>query len=203
MIIVDCEQGSEEWKQARLGVITASEFNQVMTTKLLKPSSSDYIYSLAAEIISGEEQGSYQSDSMSRGNELEESARLHYAVNQNASPKQVGFIYANVGKRYGCSPDSLICENGGLEIKCPSLKKHIQYFCEGKLPDEYKHQVWGCLFVTGRKWWDFMSYHPDYPEFLIRVERDEAYQKWAKSFSTVLKVFIERLDTIAGAIAST
>ena len=32
-----------------------------------------------------------------------------------------------------------------------------------------------CLWVTGREWWDFVSYHPDMPVLLTRVYRDEEY----------------------------
>jgi hypothetical protein len=47
------------------------------------------------------------------------------------------------------------------------------------LPPEHIEQIQGGLWVTGRKWWDFISYHPDFPEdlriYIQRVERDEEY----------------------------
>ena len=35
------------------------------------------------------------------------------------------------------------------------------------------------MWVTGRAWWDFVSYHPDFPEnarlIVRRIKRDDAY----------------------------
>jgi len=47
---------------------------------------------------------------------------------------------------------------------------------EGKLPKDYAAQVHGSLYVTGRKWWWFLSYSRQFTPFLIRVERDEEIQ---------------------------
>jgi len=31
------------------------------------------------------------------------------------------------------------------------------------------------MWITGRKWWDFMSFHPMMEPVIIRVERDEEF----------------------------
>ena len=54
--------------------------------------------------------------------------------------------------------------------------KHLVYLAGGVVPREYRLQVQGQLWVTGRKWVDFMSFHPDLPPFVIRVEPDPAMQ---------------------------
>ena len=41
-----------------------------------------------------------------------------------------------------------------------------------KLPTQYRYQVHGQLLVTGRKWLDFMAYHPKLKPIIIRIERD-------------------------------
>lgn len=80
----------------------------------------------------------------------------------------------------GCSPDGLIDENGGLEIKSPkSPRVHIERFLDKLIPDEYIPQVQGCMWVTGREWWDFASFDPRMPPshqiLIIRAHRDEKF----------------------------
>ena len=82
-----------------------------------------------------------------------------------------------IAAQCGVSPDGLVGADGGLEIKCPAPSTHVKYLRDGKLPVAYKQQVMGCLWITGRSWWDFVSYHESMPALLIRVERDEDYIK--------------------------
>ena len=62
-----------------------------------------------------------------------------------------------------------------MEIKCPAPATHVEYLRGGVLPSKYKQQVMGCLWITGRQWWDFMSYHPNMKPLIVRVERDEEF----------------------------
>ena len=186
---IDCEQGSDEWFAARLGVPTASQFSRIVDTKGRWSSRGQkYCDQLVGEIISGEpyakpripvpqEENSksnpfYWAD---RGTYLEDEARNHYMALTGNKVKQVGFgIWQPL--TIGCSPDGLIGDDGGLEIKCPSPAVHNEYLREQRLPPIYFQQVMGSLQVTGRQWWDFFSYHPNFSrQLLIRVERDEEY----------------------------
>ena len=90
-----------------------------------------------------------------------------------------GFIQHPEYPFAGCSPDGLIASDGGLEMKCPkSSAIHLERFISG-VPDEYMPQVQGCMWVTGRQWWDFVSYDSRMPEshrmLRIRVKRDEEF----------------------------
>jgi hypothetical protein len=76
--------------------------------------------------------------------------------------------------RCGCSPDTLVGEDGGAEIKCPERTNHVRYLYEGILPKDYAVQVHMSLYVTGRKWWQFVSHHRGFPMFILKVQRDEA-----------------------------
>jgi hypothetical protein len=71
----------------------------------------------------------------------------------------------------------LIGVDGGIEIKCPLPHTHIAYLREGVVPSKYIPQIQGCLWITGREWWDFMSYHPAMEDLIVRVERDNEYIK--------------------------
>lgn len=199
MIILPHEQGSAEWERARLGRATASNFKKIMQPKKLKPSVTTYLYELAAERTTGEKQErEWTNYYVERGKELEPTAVLSYEFVKNEEVKRVGFCLGYEKAAFGCSPDGLVGDDGGLEIKCPMLAQHIQYCEENVLPDDYKSQVYGCLFVTQRKWWDFMSYHPDYEDFTIRVcAEDEDYKKWAEAFKPILTDFLKKLSKIS------
>lgn len=170
MKIHDCEQGTDEWFKARLGHVTASRFKAVMGSGGTKDT---YRYKLAAEIVTGTWDVGYCNKYMDMGNEREPEARKHYSLITGSKVEEVGFIEYNSG--IGVSPDGLIGEDGGLEIKCVLASTHIKYIHNNTLPTPYLEQVQGTLLYTGRKWWDFISYCPEVksrPEFIIRVYPD-------------------------------
>ena len=169
------EQGSPEWLAARLGIPSASMFAKLVTTKGIWSASADaYINQLVAERLTGEREEVFQSHHMLRGTELEPDARDLYSLMSDAEVTEVGFCLHDTLSA-GCSPDGLIGDDGGLEIKCPAPSTHVEYLRGGVLPSKYKQQVMGCLWITGREWWDFVSYHPTMKPLIVRVERDEEY----------------------------
>jgi exodeoxyribonuclease (lambda-induced) len=112
---------------------------------------------------------------MDRGHELESSAVDFYMLQRDGMETvAVGFCTTDDG-RYGASPDRFVGEDGLLEVKCPTHGVHVGYLLHGTIAASYWPQVQGQLLVTGRKWSDVISYHPDLPMALIRVERDEEY----------------------------
>jgi len=169
------EQGSPEWLAAKLGIPSASMFAKIVTTKGIWSASADaYINQLVAERLTGEREEVFQSHHMLRGTELEPDARDLYSLISDAEVTEVGFCLHDT-LAAGCSPDGLIGEEGGLEIKAPAPATHVEYLRGGVLPSKYKQQVMGCLWITGREWWDFVSYHPTMKPLIVRVERDEEY----------------------------
>ena len=175
MKICNHEQGSPEWFEARLGIPSASMFSKIVTTKGVWSTQADsYINQLVAERLTGEREEIYQSHHMIRGTELEPEARDMYCLLKDVEVQEVGFCLHDTLKA-GCSPDGLIGEDGGLEIKAPAPATHVEYLRGGVLPSRYKQQVMGCLWITQREWWDFVSYHPNMKPLIVRVERDEEY----------------------------
>lgn len=175
MLVLECEQGSEEWHKARAGVPSASNFSKLITAAG-KPSTSaeTYINSLIAYLITGTVEESYKNEHMARGNLLEPQARAMYELATDNVVTEVGFCLHDTIMA-GCSPDGLVGDDGGLEIKCPSASTHVGYLRSQKLPTIYKQQVMGCLWITGREWWDFMSFHPEMEDLIVRVYRDDEY----------------------------
>jgi hypothetical protein len=176
MKIIDVAQRSPEWIAARLGLPTASRFSKILTpTGQLSKQSIDYAYELVAEWLIGQPCDNERSQFMDRGTELEPDAIDYYEFEKNIDVQRVGFCTTDDGL-IGCSPDGLVGEDGGLEIKCPSAKVQIANILnEAAFVADHKCQVQGCLYVTGRQWWHLMSYHPTLPCPIIRVERDEDY----------------------------
>jgi len=175
MKILEMEQGTQEWLEARLGCPSGSGFSKLITASGTPSSSAEsYINDLIAELITGESTPFHVTEWMQRGTELEPFARMNYELETDREVTEVGFCMHDI-LRCGVSPDGLIGDDGGIEIKCPKPSTHVKYLRKGTLPSEYKAQVMGCLWITGRQWWDFMSYHPQMPNLLIRVHRDDEY----------------------------
>lgn len=177
MIELDLQQGSEAWFNARLGIPTGSRFKDILTgTGKASTSADKYMNELLAEMVAGKALDSFKSDWMERGNELEAEAADSYSFLKDVDLQEVGFVL-HKDKIAGASPDRIIGDDGLLEIKCPAPHTHIEYLLKNKMDTAYIPQVQGQLWITGRKWCDWFSYHPDMPSVCVRVERDEAYIK--------------------------
>jgi hypothetical protein len=170
--IFDFEQGTDEWRRARLGIPTASEFATVMAKGEGKVRKS-YMLKLAGEIITGEPMESYKNAAMERGTLMEDEARDAYCFLKNVEVRRVGFIRNGLA---GCSPDSLVGDDGGLEVKSAAAHIQIERLIKNDLPAEHKAQVQGSIWISERDWWDFTSYGgAKLPPLIVRVRRDNGY----------------------------
>ena len=175
MQIIDCDQGTEDWFRARMGIPTASEFSTVMAKGKAGEDSKTrkiYMLKLAGEILTGEPMEAYSNVHMERGKAWEDEARDLYCFMADCDADRVGFVRNHDA---GCSPDSLIGSVGGLEIKTALAHIQIERIQRNALPPEHKAQVQGNLWITGREWWDFVSYSPRLPLLVVRVPRDDGY----------------------------
>lgn len=174
--IIECEQGTADWFAARAGLPTASEFATIMAKGKDGKSTSltrrTYMLKLAGEILTGEPSESYTNAHMERGKVMEDEARNLYAFTRDVEPQRVGFIRNG---DVGCSPDSLLGDVGGLEVKTKLPHLLLDVLIKGELPPEHKAQVQGSMWVAEREWWDFMAYWPKLPPFIVRVPRDDGY----------------------------
>lgn len=192
--VIECEQNSPEWIAARCGVITASRFKDILAKGEGKMRTR-YLHDLAAEICRGwPEEDTYMNAHMERGHAMEDEARRIYALLTDNEPRRVGFIKDG---RVGCSPDSLIGDDGGLEIKSALGHVQVERLKRGTLPGEHIAQVQGSLWVTGRKWWDYCSYAAGLPPLVLHVERDDAY---IAQLAKAVDAFKEELDALVAAI---
>lgn len=170
------EQGTEAWLRARCGRFTASRASDLMMRqKNGKPYASrkDYITQIALERVTGELPEQIMSQAMLEGRERERTAALAYSFKTGNTTAQTGFWHT---KTYGASPDDLIeGQNGGVEYKNPKSSTHYTTLKAGTIPEHYYWQILQNLLVTGKDFWDYVSFHPSFPEnsqlFIKRIER--------------------------------
>lgn len=198
------EQGTDEWKKLRMGHVTASCISDVMSVgKGGKEATGRYKYKvrLLAERLTGMSQESYSSAAMEWGVENEQYAAMAYEVSRGTFLDKTGFWLHPTIKWLGVSPDRLVGEDGLVEIKCPNTTTHLGYIFENRVPPEYMKQIQCQLWVTGRKWCDFVSFDPRLPQknqlFICRTERDEELIKYMEA--AVLN-FLEEIDSLVNTL---
>lgn len=176
-------QGSDSWRAARCGLLTASEMKLIITPTL-KVASNDkeraHLWELLAQRITGYVEPHYIGDDMLRGIEEEIYARATYAEHY-APVEEVGFITNDdLGFPIGFSPDGLVGNDGFIECKSRRQKFQVETILEhvatSTIPDEYMIQIQTGFLVTGRRWCDFISYCGGLPMVTIRVEPDKKYR---------------------------
>lgn len=204
--IINCAQNSEAWLQARLGLPTASAFSKILAKGEGKLRNT-YMKQLAGEIITGKPDPSWGgNEDTERGHELEAAVRDLYAKKTGTElidMIEVGFV--TDGKK-GCSPDRLIGDEGGLEIKTTFPHYLADILLEDQVPTKHLAQLQGSMWITGRRWWDIAIYWPGMPLFVKRVARDEVYiQKLATEvdrFTAELKAVVAKLTAMDTARAA-
>lgn len=192
MIYIDCEQGEEEWLAHRRGIPTASETGRIITPKTgaLAAGVTRYIAELIAETVVPDD--SFTGNKWTeRGHELEPEARDFYRLITGNKVTETGIVLLD-DRSAGASPDGLVNDDGLLEIKCPAPKTHCFWMMPDppELPDEHKVQCHAEMFVTERRWIDFLSYCPGFKHLLVRVEWDSYTDK----VGAALAEFTQRLN---------
>jgi len=191
------EQRSEDWFAERAGRITASRMSDVMAftagegqwksgprkgqNKVATPlkARTDYALQLAAERLTGKPRKQVKAYALQWGQDIEPLAQVAYEAATGVIVDRAEFVIHPVHNFIGASPDFLVDADGGGEIKSPeSSEVHLDTLIHG-LPKDHIEQIQGGLWVTGRDWWDFVSFHPDFPParrlYIQRVKRDEDY----------------------------
>jgi len=194
------EQRTQEWFEIRRGKITASNFCKLMGIKALGETGLTYLKELVAETIMWNFEEGYVSQAMQRGIDLEPVAIESYEIETLNKVTKIGFV--EYDEIVGGSPDGFIGEDGIIEVKCPGAKQHIETLISKEIPKGNYDQCQGLLFITGRKWLDFVSFNPDFISgkqmIIIRTTPDEV---WVEKFKqrldeskTIINQFKEQLE---------
>ena len=194
MEIINCIQGTPEWHIIRSGKFTGSEAQAIASDGAgLKT----LVIKLVAEILTGKQEVGYVNADLQRGKDLESEARCSYELETGNIVTEVGFC--KLDGQVGCSPDGLVGEDGGVEIKCFSDSKFVDYMFTDKVDTKYEWQCHFNLYVTDRKWWDYVVYNPNFnrPLVIKRIYRnEEAIEKIKLGIKTGKKLMNEYLDKI-------
>lgn len=208
------EQGTDEWRKARLGRVTASRIADVMAKgRSGAPSAtrSRYLAEIVAERLTGCEGPGFTSAAIAWGTETEPQARAAYRWRTGEDVAEIGFAQHPAIISSGASPDGLVGEDGLLEIKCPETHTHIGYLTSGTIPAKYVDQMQWQMACTGRRWCDFVSFDPRLPPdrgafFCKRVERDEnriqEIEEAVRVFLADVEASIAEIDTATGFISA-
>ena len=166
----DIEQGSTEWLDMRLGLITCSEISSIRADGA---GAQSYINALAYERITGESSSVFEGNNWTkRGQELEPVARQMYEQKTGTDVSMISFVE---NKGFGYSPDGLIYGSqpmwpeGGIEIKVKQPAEQIHILRTGEIPKKHMDQLIGGLTCAELDWIDFVSYCPNLPLFICRV----------------------------------
>ena len=173
-----------EWLLERIGKVTASnawkvlDFTKGSKDKPPQPTAArkKYLMDIVTQRLTGQQTSVYVTPEMQWGIDQEGFARVAYEAKTGNSVELVGFIPHPTIEGVGASPDGFLGLDGGVEFKCPSSSRHLEYIL-GTVPEEYFLQMQFQMWCCNLKWVDFCSYDPRVPAhlslFIKRIPRDE------------------------------
>lgn len=185
------EQGSDQWLQARCGMLTASEVKLILTPTL-KTADNDksraHLWELLAQRITRYVEPHFISDDMMRGHQDEVDARILYSEKYAEATTDVAFMTNHrFGFRIGYSPDGMVGDDGLIECKSRRQKFQAQTLVEQAVPAEYALQLQTALLVSEREWIDFVSYSGGMPMYVHRVYPDPESHNAIVTAATMLE----------------
>lgn len=205
MRVVDVEQGSEEWRLARLGKLGASMIADATARdrsgKGWGVTRARLMARLAAERLTGNLTDGYTNAAMLWGTETEPKAREFYAFVQGVDVQQVGLVLHPTIDHAVASPDGLVGDDGLVQFKCPEQHTHLATLQGASIDGGYLKQMQWEMACTGRAWCDFVSFDPRWPGemqlHVRRVSRDDVMiadlEKQAREFLAEVESTVEAL----------
>ena len=191
MKILKSEQGSEQWLQDRLCVITGTRLKDVMGTPKAQDS---LINELIAEYLTQTPKETYKSAHMQRGNDEEQFAIKQYEEQTKARIESFGLCLHDKYEWLGLSPDGFTSSlKHGVEVKAPNTDTLVGYLRAGVIPKEYHWQVVQYFIVNEKlETLDFLPYDPrinltKLQLVPIRVTRKDLQKDIDKAMERLLK----------------
>ena len=181
---IDCEQRSAEWFAARCGRITASHMAELFAYSKAKGKETvelkeraNYRMKLLAERLTGQVTSNFVTNEMKWGQEQEEYARSAYEVKHNVFVEEIGFAVHPIYEFAGASPDGLVGDKSGLEIKCLTTARHLEIWKSREVPQEYADQIQWNMVCCERDKWDFVCFDSRLPAHLQLLVIPVAYDE--------------------------
>ncbi len=211
MRVLDCAQRSDVWRQARSGRLGSSQAADAMA--MLKNGSEsagrrDLKIQLVLERITSQSQDSgYVNADMQRGIDCEPLAIAAYEAAHGVLVEPIGLIlHDELLTSY--SPDGFVNDDGIIEVKCPRSATHLGYLRAGTVPKEYLPQLTHALWITDRRWIDFISFDDRFPEPLRLFQRrllarDVDLAAWELNVRLFLSEVERELDAVQALMHAT
>ena len=185
---MNVEQGSEEWRRARLGSLTGSRISDALAknrqgtgpgvTRL------NYQAELICERLNGVAYEGFQNAYTDRGKEEEEGAVNAYSlfVARGLEVTPIGFVQHLSIPLFGASPDRVVGKVGLLEVKNRKTNIHFDLLRSLKVPTGDVDQVLTELACSEwAEWCDYVSYDSRAPVgcdlFVRRFYREDHQQR--------------------------
>jgi len=199
----DIKQGSDEWLQLRAGRITGTDAATLLvngkSASGLGSGAISLIYKKAAEFVTGPEENGFVNNAMQRGTELEPYARAEYEDATWNHVEQVGFV--SVGEYFGVSPDGIVGDDGLIEIKCPMGAEFVRFVATKEIPEAHMAQMQWVLFLTGRKWCDYVVFNPDFAPAALHIVRVHPMGGYSGDFMEKISVWVQELERVLALLA--
>lgn len=209
MTLIECEQRTDTWRQARLGKVTASRVADLMarTKSGWGASRANYMSELIVERLTGVPTEGFQNAAMQRGTELEPAARAAYELLKEMWVSEIGFVTHPRIAESGASPDGLCGNDGLVEIKCMGNSNHLNALLAEEIAGKYISQMQWQMACTERAWCDFAAFHPGFPSrmqlFVKRVPRDDRLiAEMEREVTTFLAELDEKINQLGAAYGS-
>jgi hypothetical protein len=191
--IIGADQKSEAWFQTKLGVLSASNASKIIAKKDSETRWT-YLCEIVAQICTGE-QKQIRGEALDWGNQHEDGCRAYYEFDTGHKLTPLSFVFKDDSFREGCSPDALVTDIKGCEIKCPfASENYIKFLLEDDVKGEWEKQIQYTMRVLDAEQWDFAQYDPRMkikPMHRIFRERDEKMQK---TFADAVPQFLHDVD---------
>lgn len=182
------KQGTDPWKEVRIGRISASNSGTMAEQSIFKTSEA------MGKIIAGVEEEHFTEEElkrMSHGNMTEDSVRKWYEKQFNCKILEKGLCVPKSDYTIGASIDGEILNSTGIiEIKCPQkmyypLEQYMDQVNNGwKPPSNYYNHIWKChysqmqqcLYVLKKDWCEYIVYSTnDSKVFTQKIPFDPVY----------------------------
>lgn len=204
MKILSDDQDSKEWHEARHGRITGTSLFGAIGG--VGPQNT-LMYRVVAARMTPLNIFDLMTDAVVRGKELEPVALEKASKRIGIKFTTTGFLLSDCIEDFGFSPDGVQVKDGqligGIEIKCPGSKKHVEYIIRNQVPPEYDAQVLSPFIAYDSvDYWYFVSYDDrnKYRKLFIKKvfrheveEKIETNRKALRSFVVKCKEAYEKL----------
>lgn len=187
---------TEEWKQKRIGKITASELPKLMnfdkTGHIKTNTGINYLLEIAHQRQTGCDEQDVYAKAFEWGHAYEEEALEYYnkVTGNSVISGTYGdgpILFREPIEGFGDSPDGVTeDEEGVVEIKCPYTgASHLRNCALTVYHDklDYFWQMMGHMIYDKVKWCDFVSYDPRYEDGhpnkikIIRINREDVQSR--------------------------